>query len=99
MIHQFTWSDILDLCVACYSALCPASYSFFFFYCYHISCNVLSFMTGNKPPGLVPNKFSFMTKDLNHLAQYFNVPLQTPSDPFEAMFQKGTDQLTPFDRL
>ncbi|XP_076010965.1 glutathione S-transferase kappa 1-like [Genypterus blacodes] len=45
---------------------------------------------GNKPPGLVPNKFLYMTKDLNRLAQYFNVPLQAPSDPFEAMFQKGS---------
>lgn len=47
-------------------------------------------MTGNKPPGLVPNKFLYMTKDLNRLGEYFGVPLQAPSDPFEAMFQKGT---------
>ncbi|XP_029928983.1 glutathione S-transferase kappa 1 [Myripristis murdjan] len=46
--------------------------------------------SGNKPPGLVPNKFLYMTKDLNRLAQYFDVPLQAPSDPFEAMFQKGS---------
>ncbi|XP_070767747.1 glutathione S-transferase kappa 1 [Enoplosus armatus] len=45
---------------------------------------------GNKPPGLVPNKFLYMTKDLKHLAEYFGVPLQVPSDPFEAMFQKGS---------
>uniref|UniRef100_A0A8C6SDC8 Glutathione S-transferase kappa 1 n=1 Tax=Neogobius melanostomus TaxID=47308 RepID=A0A8C6SDC8_9GOBI len=45
---------------------------------------------GNKPPGLVPNKFLYMTKDLNRLAQYFNVPIQPPSDPFEAMFDKGS---------
>lgn len=47
-------------------------------------------MSGNKPPGLVPNKFMYMTKDLNRLAEYFDVPLQPPSDPFEAMFKKGT---------
>uniref|UniRef100_A0A4W6D9I5 Glutathione S-transferase kappa n=1 Tax=Lates calcarifer TaxID=8187 RepID=A0A4W6D9I5_LATCA len=46
--------------------------------------------SGNKPPGLVPNKFLYMTKDLNRLAEYFDVPLQAPSDPFEAMFKKGS---------
>lgn len=45
---------------------------------------------GNKPPGLVPNKFLYMTKDLNRLSAYFDVPLQPPSDPFEAMFDKGS---------
>uniref|UniRef100_A0A3Q2ZYW5 Glutathione S-transferase kappa n=1 Tax=Kryptolebias marmoratus TaxID=37003 RepID=A0A3Q2ZYW5_KRYMA len=45
---------------------------------------------GNKPPGLVPNKFLYMTKDLDLLAKYCGVPLQPPSDVFEAMFQKGT---------
>lgn len=46
--------------------------------------------SGNKPPGLVPNKFMFMGKDLARLSEYFNVPLKTPSDPFEAMFKKGS---------
>ncbi|KAK0149705.1 Glutathione S-transferase kappa 1 [Merluccius polli] len=46
--------------------------------------------SGNKPPGLVPNKFLYMTKDLDRLARYFEVPLQAPSDPFEAMFEKGS---------
>ncbi|KAM6936584.1 glutathione S-transferase kappa 1-like [Lycodopsis pacificus] len=46
--------------------------------------------SGNKPPGLVPNKFQYMTKDLHRLSEYFDVPLQAPSDPFEAMFQKGS---------
>lgn len=45
---------------------------------------------GNKPPGLVPNKFAYMAKDLNRLAEYFSVPLQSPADPFEVMFQKGS---------
>ena len=44
---------------------------------------------GNKPPGLVPNKFLYMTKDMERLAQYFEVPLKAPSNPFEAMFEKG----------
>lgn len=47
-------------------------------------------MTGNKPPGLVPNKFMYMRKDLTRLSEYFGVPMQSPADPFEAMFQKGT---------
>ncbi|XP_073341802.1 glutathione S-transferase kappa 1 [Pagrus major] len=46
--------------------------------------------SGNKPPGVVPNKFMYMTKDLHRLAGYFNVPLQHPADPFEAMFKKGS---------
>lgn len=46
--------------------------------------------SGNKPPGMVPNKFLYMSKDLNRLAEYFDVPLQTPSDPFDVMFKKGS---------
>ncbi|KAF7670109.1 hypothetical protein LDENG_00050340 [Lucifuga dentata] len=46
--------------------------------------------SGNKPPGLVPNKFLYMTKDLTRLAQYFNVPLHGPSDPFNAISNKGS---------
>lgn len=46
-------------------------------------------MTGNKPPGVVPNKFKYMNKDLTRLRGYFDVPLNLPSDPFEVMFQKG----------
>ncbi|KAM3615228.1 uncharacterized protein V6R79_025274 [Siganus canaliculatus] len=45
---------------------------------------------GNKPPGLVPNKSKYMTKDLKRLAEYFGVPLQSPSDPFNVMFNKGS---------
>lgn len=48
------------------------------------------FTTGNKPPGLVPNKYLYMTKDMSRLAEYCDVPLRPPLDPFEAMFQKGT---------
>ncbi|XP_041798040.1 glutathione S-transferase kappa 1-like [Chelmon rostratus] len=46
--------------------------------------------SGNKPPGLVPNKFMYMSKDLRRLSGYFGVPLQLPSDPFEVMFKKGS---------
>lgn len=47
-------------------------------------------ITGNKPPGVIPNKFMYMSKDLTRAAEYFDVPLQFPSDPFEVMFKKGT---------
>ncbi|XP_033897968.2 glutathione S-transferase kappa 1 [Acipenser ruthenus] len=46
--------------------------------------------SGNKPPGLVPNKSLYMTKDLERLASYCKVPIQAPSNPFEAMFEKGS---------
>ncbi|KAM3614593.1 uncharacterized protein V6R79_016528 [Siganus canaliculatus] len=46
--------------------------------------------SGNKPPGLVPNKFAYMGKDLVRISAYFDVPLQFPSDPFNAMFNKGS---------
>uniref|UniRef100_A0A8C7X5L6 Glutathione S-transferase kappa n=1 Tax=Oryzias sinensis TaxID=183150 RepID=A0A8C7X5L6_9TELE len=46
--------------------------------------------SGNKPPGMVPNKFKYMGKDLTRLAEYFDVPLKSPADPFEVMFQKGS---------
>lgn len=50
---------------------------------------VFCYLIGNKPPGLVPNKFMYMTKDLERLGKYFSVPLAFPADPFEAMFEKG----------
>lgn len=46
--------------------------------------------SGNKPPGLVPNKFMYMSKDLERLSEYFDIPLGFPADPFEAMFKKGS---------
>ncbi|XP_046884824.1 glutathione S-transferase kappa 1-like [Hypomesus transpacificus] len=46
--------------------------------------------SGNKPPGMVPNKFKYMTSDLQRLSKYFDVPISSPADPFEVMFQKGS---------
>ncbi|XP_066539275.1 glutathione S-transferase kappa 1 [Hoplias malabaricus] len=46
--------------------------------------------SGNRPPAMVPNKALYMTADLNRLAQYYNIPLHHPSNPFEAMFEKGS---------
>uniref|UniRef100_A0A8C1EL32 Glutathione S-transferase kappa 1 n=2 Tax=Cyprinus carpio TaxID=7962 RepID=A0A8C1EL32_CYPCA len=44
----------------------------------------------NRPPGMVPNKFHYMTTDLKRLSNYFGVHLSPPSNAFEAMFEKGT---------
>ncbi|XP_038629977.1 glutathione S-transferase kappa 1-like [Scyliorhinus canicula] len=46
--------------------------------------------SGNKPPALVPNKFSYMVADLQRLAKFCQVPLSLPHDPFESMFEKGS---------
>uniref|UniRef100_A0A3Q1FQL0 Glutathione S-transferase kappa n=1 Tax=Acanthochromis polyacanthus TaxID=80966 RepID=A0A3Q1FQL0_9TELE len=46
--------------------------------------------SGNKPPGFVFNKMQYMKDDIRRLAEYFNVPLQQPSDPAEVMFNKGS---------
>ncbi|XP_023138530.1 glutathione S-transferase kappa 1-like [Amphiprion ocellaris] len=46
--------------------------------------------SGNKPPGFVFNKMHYMIHDLRRLAEYFDVPLQQPSDPEEVMFNKGS---------
>lgn len=46
--------------------------------------------SGNRPPGLLPKKALYLTKDVSRVAQYFNVPLQLPANPFEAMFDKGS---------
>ncbi|XP_061102296.1 glutathione S-transferase kappa 1-like [Conger conger] len=39
--------------------------------------------SGNKSPGLVPNKFLYMGKDLARLALYFGVPIVSPENPAE----------------
>ncbi|ESO84078.1 hypothetical protein LOTGIDRAFT_108316 [Lottia gigantea] len=46
--------------------------------------------SGNRPPGLVPNKFKYMYKDLSRLAEYYKVPLQPPKNVAEVMFEKGS---------
>ncbi|KAI4896917.1 hypothetical protein NFI96_031610 [Prochilodus magdalenae] len=47
-------------------------------------------LSGNKPPAMVQNKAIYMASDLTRLGQYFNVPLRSPANPFEAMFEKGS---------
>ncbi|XP_062848655.1 glutathione S-transferase kappa 1-like [Trichomycterus rosablanca] len=46
--------------------------------------------SGNRPPAMVPNKALYMMKDVRRLANYFNVPVRSPSNPFEVMFEKGS---------
>ncbi|XP_074509411.1 glutathione S-transferase kappa 1-like [Sebastes fasciatus] len=46
--------------------------------------------SGNKPPGLLPDKLLYMTKDLTRSSQYFGIPMQARTDPYEATFQKGS---------
>ncbi|KAK9960986.1 hypothetical protein ABG768_008812 [Culter alburnus] len=46
--------------------------------------------SGNRPPGVVQNKFLYMKQDLKRLSEYFVIPLSPPSNPFEAMFEKGS---------
>ncbi|XP_067250603.1 glutathione S-transferase kappa 1 [Chanodichthys erythropterus] len=46
--------------------------------------------SGNRPPAVVPNKFLYMNQDLKRLSEYFVIPLSPPSNPFEAMFEKGS---------
>lgn len=46
--------------------------------------------SGNRPPAMIPNKSMYMRSDLDRLAQYFNVPLHFPENPFNVMFDKGS---------
>ncbi|KAL6488915.1 hypothetical protein MHYP_G00026560 [Metynnis hypsauchen] len=45
-------------------------------------------LSGNKPPATVPNKALYMATDLVRQAQYCNIPLRFPANPFEAMCEK-----------
>ncbi|XP_066456939.1 glutathione S-transferase kappa 1-like [Eleutherodactylus coqui] len=46
--------------------------------------------TGNSPPALVPKRGIYLGRDLKRVAEYYQVPLQRPSDVFHVMFQKGS---------
>uniref|UniRef100_H3C1L3 Glutathione S-transferase kappa n=1 Tax=Tetraodon nigroviridis TaxID=99883 RepID=H3C1L3_TETNG len=46
--------------------------------------------SGNKPPGLLPNKYKYMSKDLERSAEYYDVPFNPPADPLDVMFRKGS---------
>lgn len=44
----------------------------------------------NKPPGVVPAKAVYMTKDIRRLAEFYQMPLRFPTDVAEVMFVKGS---------
>jgi len=46
--------------------------------------------TGNKPPGMLPARSQYMTKDLFRQSDFFGVPFKFPSNVAEVMFIKGT---------
>ncbi|CAH1775146.1 unnamed protein product [Owenia fusiformis] len=46
--------------------------------------------SGNKPPAMVPNKGAYMLHDIERLKQYYNVPMNQPSDFAEVAFKKGS---------
>ncbi|XP_068753578.1 glutathione S-transferase kappa 1-like [Montipora capricornis] len=47
-------------------------------------------LSGNKPPGVVPNKMLYMGKDLKRLRNYYGIPISPPSDFVNSMFVKGS---------
>lgn len=46
--------------------------------------------TGNKPPGMLPSRANYMTKDLYRIAEYYKVDFKFPKDVFDRMFNKGS---------
>ncbi|XP_077114876.1 glutathione S-transferase kappa 1-like [Ranitomeya variabilis] len=46
--------------------------------------------TGNSPPAMVPKRGAYMTKDVERLTQFYQVPLRHPSDFFEVVIKKGS---------
>ncbi|XP_069506662.1 glutathione S-transferase kappa 1 isoform X2 [Ambystoma mexicanum] len=46
--------------------------------------------SGNQPPAMVPNKGVYMSKDLQRVAKYYQIPLRQPSDFFEVIIKKGS---------
>lgn len=46
-------------------------------------CTVLwkimwTYLVGNKPPAMVPNKGVYMIKDIQRLGKYYGIPLNQP---------------------
>ncbi|XP_053306235.1 glutathione S-transferase kappa 1 [Spea bombifrons] len=46
--------------------------------------------SGNSAPAMVPNKGAYMVKDLKRLAEFYQVPLNQPSDFFHVVIKKGS---------
>merc|ERR1712227_657558 len=50
--------------------------------------------SGNKPPGVVPNKSVYMIQDIQRLAKFYKIPLNPLSDPFTTLFSKRLIDIT-----
>ncbi|KAG9484919.1 hypothetical protein GDO78_008169 [Eleutherodactylus coqui] len=46
--------------------------------------------TGNTPPAMVPRKGAYMSRDLERLSEFYEVPLRNPSDFFNSIIKKGS---------
>ncbi|KAM8923770.1 glutathione S-transferase kappa 1 [Pelodytes ibericus] len=46
--------------------------------------------SGNAPPAMVPARGAYMAKDIQRLAEFYDVPLHQPSDFFQAVIKKGS---------
>ncbi|XP_056385760.1 glutathione S-transferase kappa 1 [Hyla sarda] len=46
--------------------------------------------TGNSPPAMVPKRGAYMAKDMKRLSEFYQVPLQQPSDFFHVVIKKGS---------
>ncbi|XP_015272753.1 PREDICTED: glutathione S-transferase kappa 1 [Gekko japonicus] len=46
--------------------------------------------TGNQPPAMVPQRASYMSKDMPRMAKYYQVPVRNPKDFLEAVIKKGS---------
>ena len=44
--------------------------------------------SGNQPPWFVENKSIYIVKDLERLAQYFQIPLNPIADPVTTLLKK-----------
>ncbi|NXB00785.1 GSTK1 transferase, partial [Cnemophilus loriae] len=47
--------------------------------------------TGNKPPGMLPKRGEYLTKDIKRMAEYYRVPLHVPADALQHIM--GTSSL------
>ncbi|XP_064415426.1 glutathione S-transferase kappa 1 [Latimeria chalumnae] len=46
--------------------------------------------SGNRPPGVIPSKFIYMSSDLRRLRDYCHIPFNMPANPAEAIFEKSS---------
>merc|ERR1712113_661828 len=46
--------------------------------------------SGNKPPGVVPDKMKYMMYDMQRLNKFTQIPIHPISDPFTTLFKKDS---------